>query len=60
MRGGGLGLPDRVLVSETTLAGLSGRFFDRTREARANAQAYDARARTQLWQRSLELTDVKW
>jgi NAD(P)-dependent dehydrogenase (short-subunit alcohol dehydrogenase family) len=48
------------LVSDTTLAGLSGRFFDRTREARANAQAYDARARTQLWQRSLELTDVKW
>src|ERR1035441_7088942 len=48
------------LVSDTTLAGLSGRFFDRTQEARANAQAYDARARTQLWQRSLELTDVKW
>jgi NAD(P)-dependent dehydrogenase (short-subunit alcohol dehydrogenase family) len=47
------------LVSDTTLAGLSGRFFDRTREARANAQAYDARARTQLWQRSLQLTDVK-
>jgi hypothetical protein len=44
---------------DTSLASLSGRFFDRTREARANAQAYDARARTQLWQRSLQLTDVK-
>jgi NAD(P)-dependent dehydrogenase (short-subunit alcohol dehydrogenase family) len=44
------------LVSDAALAGLTGRFFDRTREARANAQAYDAAARSELWQRSLELT----
>jgi NAD(P)-dependent dehydrogenase (short-subunit alcohol dehydrogenase family) len=34
----------------------SGRFFDRTREATANPQAYDADARHELWRRSLELT----
>jgi hypothetical protein len=34
----------------------TGRFFDRAREAQANAQAYDARARAELWNRSLELT----
>jgi NAD(P)-dependent dehydrogenase (short-subunit alcohol dehydrogenase family) len=33
----------------------SGRFFDRTRETTANAQAYDADARRELWRRSLEL-----
>src|SRR6266487_1621147 len=32
------------LVSDPALAGTTGRFFDRTREATANAQAYDARA----------------
>jgi len=35
----------------------SGRFFDRMREARADSQAYDIGARTELWRRSLELTD---
>jgi NAD(P)-dependent dehydrogenase (short-subunit alcohol dehydrogenase family) len=44
------------LAVDDALAGVSGRFFDRTREARANAQAYDADARSQLWQRSLALT----
>ena len=34
----------------------TGRFYDRTREARAAAQAYDAGARAELWRRSLELT----
>lgn len=34
---------------------VSGRFFDRTREATANPQAYDADARRELWWRSLEL-----
>jgi hypothetical protein len=34
---------------------VTGRFFDRTREARANAQAYDPPARAELWRRSLEL-----
>jgi NAD(P)-dependent dehydrogenase (short-subunit alcohol dehydrogenase family) len=43
------------LVSDERLAGTTGRFFDRTRETKANAQAYDAAARTELWNRSLEL-----
>lgn len=37
------------------VAGTTGKFFDRNRESRANAQAYDPRARAELWQRSLEL-----
>jgi NAD(P)-dependent dehydrogenase (short-subunit alcohol dehydrogenase family) len=37
--------------------GVTGRFFDRTREARADGQAYDAAARRELWRRSLELVD---
>jgi NAD(P)-dependent dehydrogenase (short-subunit alcohol dehydrogenase family) len=46
----------RRLVSDPGLAGISGRFFDRTREARANAAAYDPHTRSRLWQLSLELT----
>jgi NAD(P)-dependent dehydrogenase (short-subunit alcohol dehydrogenase family) len=45
------------LVSDRDLAGTTGRFFDRSRDSRANAQAYDARARAELWRRSLELID---
>ena len=45
----------RRLISDESLAGVTGRFFDRTREARANPQAYDPAARATLWQRSLEL-----
>ena len=45
----------RRVVSDPELASTTGRFFDRTREARANPQAYDPAARTQLWHRSLEL-----
>jgi NAD(P)-dependent dehydrogenase (short-subunit alcohol dehydrogenase family) len=45
----------RHLVVDPALVRTTGRFFDRTREARANAQAYDLRARAELWQRSLEL-----
>jgi NAD(P)-dependent dehydrogenase (short-subunit alcohol dehydrogenase family) len=41
------------LVSDPGLP--TGRFFDRTRETRAHAQAYDAAARTELWNRSLDL-----
>jgi NAD(P)-dependent dehydrogenase (short-subunit alcohol dehydrogenase family) len=44
------------LVSDPALAGVTGRFFDHTREARADAQAYDPAARARLWQVSLELT----
>ncbi|MBO0817543.1 MAG: SDR family NAD(P)-dependent oxidoreductase [Actinobacteria bacterium] len=46
----------RRLVSDPALAGVTGRFYDRTREARANAQAYDPGARAELWRCSLELT----
>jgi NAD(P)-dependent dehydrogenase (short-subunit alcohol dehydrogenase family) len=46
----------RRLVSDPALAGVTGRFYDRTREATASPPAYDAGARAALWQRSLELT----
>lgn len=46
------------LVSEPSLAGVTGRFFDRTREATANAQAYDPDARARLWAISEQLTGV--
>jgi NAD(P)-dependent dehydrogenase (short-subunit alcohol dehydrogenase family) len=46
----------RRLVSDPALAGVTGRFYDRTREATASPQAYDEAARAALWQRSLELT----
>jgi NAD(P)-dependent dehydrogenase (short-subunit alcohol dehydrogenase family) len=46
----------RRLVSDPALAGVTGRFYDRDREARASAQACDPAARAELWQRSLELT----
>ena len=35
--------------------GTLGRYFDGTREARANRQAYDAEARMRLWDLSEEL-----
>jgi NAD(P)-dependent dehydrogenase (short-subunit alcohol dehydrogenase family) len=44
------------LISDPALAGVTGRFFDRQREAEADAQAYDPAARAELWRRSLELT----
>jgi NAD(P)-dependent dehydrogenase (short-subunit alcohol dehydrogenase family) len=45
------------LAIDPALAGVTGRFFDRAQEARANAQAYDPAARAELWRRSLELVD---
>jgi len=45
------------LAIDPALAGVTGRFFDRTQETRANAQAYDPAARAELWRRSLELVD---
>ena len=39
------------------VAGVTGRFFDRIRDSRADEQAYDADARHELWQRSLTLVD---
>jgi NAD(P)-dependent dehydrogenase (short-subunit alcohol dehydrogenase family) len=44
------------LATDPALAGVTGRFFDRTREARADPQAYDPAARARLWQVSMELT----
>jgi NAD(P)-dependent dehydrogenase (short-subunit alcohol dehydrogenase family) len=46
------------LVSDKSLATTTGKFFDRTRETRAHAQAYDAGARAELWRRSLELVGL--
>jgi len=43
------------LVCDPALATVTGRFFDRTEEATANAQAYDPPARAELWRRSLAL-----
>jgi len=45
----------RRLAVDPSLAGVTGVFFDRRREARAHAQAYDARARATLWDRSVDL-----
>jgi hypothetical protein len=35
---------------------VSGRFFDRQRQARANEQAYDRAVRSRLWELSLALS----
>lgn len=43
------------LVTAPDVSGITGKFFNRTREARANDQAYDPGARAELWERSLEL-----
>ncbi len=40
------------LATAPELDGVSGEYFDRTRRARAHAQAYDAAARRKLWQLS--------
>ncbi len=45
------------LMSAPGLAGTTGKFFDRTRAALANAQAYDRSARAELWARTLAMID---
>jgi NAD(P)-dependent dehydrogenase (short-subunit alcohol dehydrogenase family) len=45
------------LVSGPELASVTGKFFDRTREAKANAQAYEPAARSELWTRTLAMID---
>ena len=45
----------RLAVSPE-LEGVTGRYFDGTREARANRQAYDEGARKRLWVLSEELS----
>src|ERR1700736_1541355 len=47
------------LVTDPALAGTTGKFFDGTREARANPQAYEKDARTELRHRSLQLTEPR-
>jgi NAD(P)-dependent dehydrogenase (short-subunit alcohol dehydrogenase family) len=44
------------LVADPDLDGVSGRFFDGTRESAAHGQAYDAAERRRLWDESERLT----
>jgi NAD(P)-dependent dehydrogenase (short-subunit alcohol dehydrogenase family) len=44
------------LVADPELDGVSGRFFDGTRESAAHGQAYDAAARRRMWVESERLT----
>jgi NAD(P)-dependent dehydrogenase (short-subunit alcohol dehydrogenase family) len=44
------------LASSPQLEGVSGRFFDRLQEARAEDSAYDPEVQRRLWRLSLELT----
>jgi NAD(P)-dependent dehydrogenase (short-subunit alcohol dehydrogenase family) len=46
------------LVADEALDGVTGRYFDGTDEARADAQAYDPAARDALWSLSGQLTGV--
>ena len=46
------------LVTDPTLDGVTGKFFNQTSEARADPQAYDPEARAELWRRSLTLVGV--
>jgi NAD(P)-dependent dehydrogenase (short-subunit alcohol dehydrogenase family) len=46
------------LVVSPELEGVSGRYYDRLREARADPQAYDPEARRRLWRLSQELTGL--
>jgi len=43
------------LAISPEIGGVTGRYFDGTREAHANRQAYDPRARNRLWVLSEEL-----
>ena len=46
------------LAADPALDGVSGRYFDGQREARADPQAYDGAARRRLWELSERLTGV--
>jgi NAD(P)-dependent dehydrogenase (short-subunit alcohol dehydrogenase family) len=46
------------LATAHELEGVSGLFFDRKTQSQAHTQAYDREARQQLWQLSLEMTDL--
>jgi NAD(P)-dependent dehydrogenase (short-subunit alcohol dehydrogenase family) len=47
------------LVAAAELEGITGRYFDRVREVRAQAQAYDPSARQQVWELSEELCGLE-
>ena len=47
------------LLSDPALEGVSGRYYDGTREARAHAQAYDPAARRRLWALSEKLCGLQ-
>ncbi len=47
-----------AVAADAGLAGVTGRYFDRTREARAHAQAYDPEARARLWEVSEALVGL--
>jgi NAD(P)-dependent dehydrogenase (short-subunit alcohol dehydrogenase family) len=46
------------LAADPALDGVTGRYFNRTEEARADEQAYDAAARRRLWDLSERLTGL--
>ena len=46
------------LVADPALDGVSGRFFDGTRESSAAEQAYDPAARRRLWDESERLAGL--
>jgi NAD(P)-dependent dehydrogenase (short-subunit alcohol dehydrogenase family) len=46
------------LVADPEVDGVTGRYFNRTREARADDQAYDPAARRRLWELSERLTGL--
>ncbi len=47
------------LATSSDLRGVTGRYFDGQREARAERQAYDPKARKKLWNLSEELAGLK-
>jgi NAD(P)-dependent dehydrogenase (short-subunit alcohol dehydrogenase family) len=48
----------RRLAVGPDVEGITGLFYDRMRESRADGQAYDEMARRELWDRSLKLTGL--
>ncbi|WP_241835094.1 hypothetical protein [Pseudofrankia asymbiotica] len=55
----GVSATHRLIASAEVagVTGVTGRFFDRTRDTAPNPQAHDREARAELWTRSLELVD---
>ena len=47
------------LAADPALDGVTGRYFNRTRESRADEQAYDPAARRRLWELSERLTGLR-